>query len=182
MHKKKLKIVLRTLLNLLAVVDYISIENTLLRLDTEYNASIADPDMPIFFSKLAVIELSGWLEDSVDDILYEYIGQHLLDSDVIDPVKDIIQKNYGFKYSSNILKICLSVLGANNWENIVDKLKPVEYQNLKTITGSLTNSRNKAAHTSSVVTRTFNAPSSTLADFRKLKPSIQIIEREVKMM
>lgn len=162
------------------MVDYISIENTLQRLDTEFNASITDPDMPVLFSKLAVIELSGWLEDSVDDILYEYIGQHLVDTDVINPVKEIIRKNYGFKYDSNILKICLSVLGANNWENIVDKLKPIEYQNLKNITGSLSISRNMAAHTSAVATRTFNAPSATLADFRKLKPAIQIIEREVK--
>ena len=173
---------MQTLLKLLVVIDYISIENILLRLDTEYNASITDPDMPVFFSKLAVIELSGWLEDSIDEILYEYIGQHLLDSDVINPVKDIIQKNFGFKYGSNILKICLSVLGANNWENIVDKLKPVEYSNLKAITGSLTDSRNKAAHTSTVATRTFNAPSLTLADFRKLKPAIQMIENEVRMI
>lgn len=164
------------------MVDYLGIENTLLRLDTEYNACLTDPDMPIFFSKLAVLELSGWLEDSVDDILYGYIGAHLVDTDVIDPVKEIIKKNYGFKYERNIIKICLSVLGANIWENIVDKLKPIEYFDLKSITDSLTNSRNNAAHSSIIVTRTFSAPSSTLADFRKLKPAIQKMENEIKLL
>lgn len=44
----------------LLVVNYTDIEAKLLRLDTEYNNSILDPDLPIFFSKLAVIEFSGW--------------------------------------------------------------------------------------------------------------------------
>lgn len=164
------------------MVDYISIENTLQRLEKEYNACITDSDMPVFFSKLAVIELSGWLEDSIDVILNDYLDSHIVYSDVIDPVKEIIKKNYGFKYEKNILKICLSVLGANNWENIVDKLMPVEYENLKTITSSLTSSRNNAAHTSIVTTRTFNAPSLTLADFMKLKPAIITIEKEVGLI
>lgn len=165
------------------MVNYTAIKKTLVRLDSEYNTSIADPDMPVFFSKLAIIELSGWLEDSIDDILYDYMGRHLIDIDVIHDIKkDIIEKNYGFKYKQNIQKICFAVLGANNWENIKDKISTVDLLNLQTITGTLTNSRNNAAHSSTIVTRTFNAPSITLSEFNKLMPAIQTIEKEVKKL
>lgn len=62
------------------MVNYTDIEAKLQRLDTEYNNRILDPDLPIFFSKLAVIEFSGWMEDSVDSILYDYIDNHIVDS------------------------------------------------------------------------------------------------------
>ena len=51
------------------MVNYTDIEAKLQRLDTEYNNSILDSDLPIFYSKLAVIEFSGWMEDSVDSIV-----------------------------------------------------------------------------------------------------------------
>lgn len=165
------------------MINYTAIENTLIRLDSEYNASLADPDMPVLFSKLAIIELAGWLEDSLDDILFEYMSRHLIDSDVIRDVReDIIKKNYGFKFQQNIQKIYLAVLGANNWENIIDKINTADFLNFKSITGSLASSRNNAAHSSTIVTRTFNAPSTTLSEFRKLKPAIQTIESEVLLL
>ena len=71
------------------MVNYTDIEAKLQRLDTEYNNRILDPDLPIFFSKLAVIEFSGWMEDSVDSILYDYIDNHIVDS----TVKENIKKN-----------------------------------------------------------------------------------------
>lgn len=161
------------------MINYNNIENVLVRLDNEFNLSLSDPDMPVFFSKLAVIELAGWLEDSIDDMLFEYLDNHLLDAQIITVVKNTIKKNYGFKYEGNIQKICIAVVGANNWENIIDKLNDTDLNNLISITNTLSTSRNNAAHSSIVVTRTFNAPSITLSDFRKIKPAIMTIESEI---
>ena len=88
----------------LLVVNYTDIEAKLLRLDTEYNNSIFDPDLPIFFSKLAVIEFSGWMEDSVDSILYNYIDNHIVDSTVKENIKKNVKGNFGFNYYSNLFK------------------------------------------------------------------------------
>lgn len=43
------------------MVNYTDIEAKLQRLDTEYNNSILDPDLPIFYSKLVILNSrDGW--------------------------------------------------------------------------------------------------------------------------
>lgn len=161
------------------MVNYTDIEAKLQRLDTEYNNSILDPDLPIFYSKLAVIEFSGWMEDSVDSIVYEYIDNHILDPIVKQTIKKNVNGNFGFKYYSNLFKVFTSVLGVNTWENIEDKLKPQHFADLLNVTNTYTGIRNKAAHSSIVVMATFSSPSTTIAAYNKVKPAMIIIENEI---
>ena len=164
------------------MVNYTDIEAKLQRLDTEYNNSILDPDLPIFYSKLAVIEFSGWIEDSVDSIVYDYIDNHIVDPIVKQNIKKNINKNYGFNYYSNLFKVFTSVLGVDTWENIEDKLKPQKLVDLVNITSTFTGIRNKAAHSSIVVTATFSSPSTTIAAYNKVKPAMMIIENEISSL
>lgn len=120
------------------MVNYTDIEAKLHRLDTEYNNSILDPDLPIFYSKLAVIEFSGWMEDSVDSIVYDYIDNHIVDPIVKQNIKKNVQGNFGFNYYSNLFKVFTSVLGVDTWENIEDKLKPQNLANLVNVTSTFT--------------------------------------------
>ena len=161
------------------MVNYTDIEAKLQRLDTEYNNSILDPDLPIFYSKLAVIEFSGWIEDSVDSIVYDYIDNHIVDPIVKKNIKENVNKNYGFKYYSNLFKVFTSVLGVDTWENIEDKLKPQNLVDLENVTSTFTGIRNKAAHSSIVVMATFSSPSTTIAAYNKVKPAMMIIENEI---
>lgn len=48
------------------MVNYVDIENTLIHLDTSYLSSMSDPLLPILLSKTALIEFSGWIEQSMD--------------------------------------------------------------------------------------------------------------------
>lgn len=164
------------------MVNYTDIEAKLHRLDTEYNNSILDPDLPIFYSKLAVIEFSGWMEDSVDSIVYDYIDNHIVDPIVKQNIKKNVNANFGFNYYSNLFKVFTSVLGVDTWENIEDKLKPQNLANLVNITSTFTGIRNKAAHSSIVVTTTFSSPSTTIAAYNKVKPAIMIIENEISTL
>lgn len=161
------------------MVNYTDIEAKLNRLDTEYNKSILDPDLPIFYSKLAVIEFSGWMEDSVDTIVYDYINSHIIDPVVKQHIEKCVNGNFGFNYYSNLFKVFTSVLGVNTWENIEDKLKPQNLLNLVNVTSTYTGIRNKAAHSSIVVTNTFSSPSTTIAAYNKIKPAMMMIEHEV---
>ena len=161
------------------MVNYTDIEAKLQRLDTEYNNSILDPDLPIFYSKLAVIEFSGWIEDSVDSIVYDYIDNHIVDPIVKKNIKENVNKNYGFEYYSNLFKVFTSVLGGDTWENIEDKLKPQNLVDLVNVTSTFTGIRNKAAHSSIVVMATFSSPSTTIAAYNKVKPAMMIIENEI---
>ena len=164
------------------MVNYTDIEAKLQRLETEYNNSILDPDLPIFYSKLAVIEFSGWIEDSVDSIVYDYIDNHIVDPIVKQNIKKNIKGNFGFNYYSNLFKVFTSVLGVDTWENIEDKLKPQNLVDLVNVTNTFTGIRNKAAHSSIVVTATFSSPSTTIAAYNKVKPAMMIIENEISSL
>lgn len=159
------------------MVNYVDIENTLNYLDSTYLASMSDPLLPILLSKTALIEFSGWIEQSMDQILYDYLDSHICETYIIKYIKDQIKKNYGFKYENNILRILSITIGAYNLENVLNK---ININLLKTLLDKYSNKRNNAAHTHTAgTTTTYDAPSVILNDFRRIKPIITTIEKEV---
>lgn len=166
------------------MVNYNGIENTLIRLDVEYNLQMTDPQMPILFSKLAVIELCGWIEESFDDILHEYINRRILDSNCIRIVKEIVKNNYGFSYEKHTFKIFSTVIGVNNWENIIDNIPAVDFSNFQEILRNYSTIRNHAAHTHSPVgrTRNFDTPSLVLSNFYKIKNAVVVLENKINTL
>lgn len=74
------------------MIDYTSIQSTLNKLDSEYNTS-TDLQMPILYSKLAVLELCGWIETNIDGMLFEYINTHIVNPIYITKIKKIIDLN-----------------------------------------------------------------------------------------
>ena len=163
----------------LAVVNYSNIENTLANLDNTYLEYVSDSncELPILLSKTALIEFSGWIEQSIDQILYDYLDNHIVEININTYIKNQIRKNYGFKYENNILRILSITIGAYNLENVLDK---IDVYMFKTILNKYSGNRNKAAHTHTVgTTTTYDAPSTILNDYRRIKPIITTIEQEV---
>lgn len=166
------------------MIDYTNIESTLRKLDFEYSEQISDPQMPILFSKLAVIEFCGWIEESFDDVLYQYINSHIIDTDYKTIINGFINANYGFDYKNHTFKLFSIVIGINNWENILDKLPALALTNFQTILRDYSQIRNRAAHTYTLIgtTRTFDTPSVVLSNFNKIKNPISIIETEIQSL
>ena len=73
------------------------------------------------------------------------------------------------------------VIGANNLENILDELTPVDRGNLESILAAYHKEQNEAAHKNTIigVTRNFKSPSQVLTDFNKIESAIRTIERKV---
>lgn len=162
------------------MIDKIKISKTLKRLDTEYSKCISDPDMPILFSKLAVMEFCGWIEMSYDTILYEYIDSHIIETSCKKIIKGFIKNNSGFAYDKNTFKTFAIVLGANNWENVLDAISIEDKENFINILENYTKIRNRAAHTNTAgTTTTYYTPSNVIKDFNLFLPAISIIENEI---
>lgn len=73
------------------------------------------------------------------------------------------------------------VIGANNLENILDELTPVDRGNLESIFAAYHKERNEAVHKNTIIgaTRNFKSPSQVLTDFNKIESAIHTIERKV---
>ncbi|HEZ5653201.1 TPA: endoribonuclease, partial [Neisseria meningitidis] len=100
-------------------MDKILIEQTLNNLDSLYQNNPADQ---VYYSKLAILELSGWLEETIDELLIHY-SQSKLNSDNLKYFEEKIKNTWGANYSSNIRNLLIIVVGLINVETIENNLK-----------------------------------------------------------
>lgn len=135
-------------------------------------------------SKMAIMELSGWIEETIDSILVSYLDKNMTDSpqDLKNCIiNECIKTVYGFGYKNDYRPLMEKVLGAIRFKQIVEELNKNGGQNeiLKAEFGDLHNARRRAAHTQSVLhdeTKIFDAPSKTWDRFNKILPIMQNIE------
>ena len=165
------------------MVDYTEIKIVLQRIDAEYShyMSSGDTHMPQLLSKLATMEFGGWIEVSIDEILYNYLDNHIVDSNGKNIIKRFIKNIHGFSFNDHIYKIFSIVIGANNWENVLDELNIADRNNLESIADTYSRERNEFAHKNTIigVTTTYRSPSQVLADFNNIESAIKSIENSV---
>ena len=74
------------------------ISSTLNDLERLYNSANSQKKT-IYYSKLAVIELCGWIEETVDDILLMHVNRKCRESDNKNYFKNnVIKPNSSFQY------------------------------------------------------------------------------------
>ena len=158
------------------------INSTLLELDQLYNSATSQKKA-IYFSKLALIELCGWIEESLDDIIIRHANRKLKELDnrkyCID---NIVKPNYGFEYKKNVRPMLISLLGLIEVEKLEKNLeKTAQITLLKGYLGNIKDTRNTAAHTHlKGVTRRYNAPSRTRGDFNRISIILERIDNELR--
>ncbi len=162
-------------------MDKILIEQTLNNLDSLYQNNPADQ---VYYSKLAILELSGWLEETIDELLIHY-SQSKLNLDNLKYFEEKIKNTWGANYSSNIRNLLIIVVGLINVETIENNLK----QNggyldlLKNTTKSLKKARDDCAHTSTAgVTQQFQAPSYYKQVLINIYDSLIELEKELNLI
>lgn len=165
------------------MIDFSTISNTLTLLDGQYSSS-TDAAMQQLYSKLAVLELSGWIEVSFDTLCLDYVNRKIFEPSNRSKISAIIGKHYGFSFDSNIYPMMCSVLGIDTWENILDSFPPVAFSQLTTLLGAYKRLRDPAAHTNTVsgVTQTFRTPSAVMVDYTQIKPAFQYLETSISAL
>lgn len=152
-------------------------------IETEYNKSTTTTHYAILYSKLAVIEFCGWIEQIFDEILDAYITNKLVLPQNYSHIKDnVIKPNYGLHYDKNFRKMLMCIIGINNLESMEDDLDSHSgyLSTFKSILGSFTATRNVAAHTYTPyagVTVTYQSPSIVISNIRAITPILQKIEQ-----
>ena len=160
------------------------ITSSLNELDKLYNEATSKKKA-IYYSKLATLELCGWVEDTVDDVVLMHANRKLKAASNKKYVKDqIIKKTYGFQYNRHIRPMLISIIGLINLEGIENKLeKTGKITLLKQSLSNLRDSRNKAAHTHlSGAIHNYDAPSVIKGEFQKIKPALIEIDKELRAM
>jgi hypothetical protein len=154
---------------------------TVNKLDRLYNTTPTAE--ATYYSKLAIIELCGWIEQSMDMIADSFANRKLKTLPYQSIYKSIKEKNYGFVYKEHFRKMLYQTIGLHQMESLEKKLNHTgsitvfqsELETLKIL-------RNDAAHTYIDATKTYQAPSVTKAQLETIYPILRQIHKEIRKL
>ncbi|MFZ2727270.1 MAG: hypothetical protein WAX77_13530 [Methylococcaceae bacterium] len=152
------------------------IDSLLQKIAELYDATHDDTDK-VLYSKIALLELCGWLEMTLDRIVLEYAEPKLTESSNVKYLKEKVKSIYSFEYAK-FRDMLIGVIGIIRVESL-EKL--FEIQKLRTDLGELKKKRDDFAHTTIVVGAmlSIDAPSITINRLRILYPILEKLEEEL---
>lgn len=161
------------------------IKDLLDELKTLYD-STTDTNHKVYYSKLALMELCGWIELCIDEILENYIDTKLSLATNLNLAKTIyVKQTYGFEYDKNLRPLLIKIIGLINVEKVEDLLdfEGGTFTLLKSQLNNLVSLRNAAAHTTIVgVTHTYQAPHSMLINLNNIYNHLSKLELTLSMI
>ena len=158
------------------------IQNNLTQINNFYNNS-KRPKATLYFSKLAILELCGWIEESMDDVIKTYSKRHLKKSDNLRLVENqIIKRTYSFEYGQHFRNMLIQVIGIINVEKLEDNLDKTKFDIMQSTLISLKECRDKQAHTHlKDVTINIDSPSITQTRFQNVYNGLKNIESCIRI-
>lgn len=144
--------------------------------------SKGDNQLKDFWSKLALLEFCGWIEQSIDDIIEKFCKRKLSDTVNINYLNNkIIKSTYGFDYNKHFRKMLIEVIGIIKVERLEKKVNNTKLTTLKSHLGTLKRMRDNHAHNYlSGVTHRLHAPSFTISFFNGVYEGLREYESKIK--
>lgn len=132
----------------------------------------------LYASKFAIIELGGWIEMSMDDVIERCAIRHLSVQDNRDYCHEqIISRTYGFEYHKHFRGMLARLLGLVNverLERVVDG--PVHSAFLASLS-AMKVARDSEAHTYiKGAAKAINAPSVTIVHYQQIDRGLSQID------
>ena len=162
-----------------------AIEDSLRVLDVWYNEPSGGNDRPKLLSKLAMLELCGWIEENFDELIRNVDKITINDSQWV--CDNLIKKTSGFTYVSHLRPMLVKLIGevlTRRVEAEMDKNHNGELERMKSLLGSLWEKRCNLAHADVAANIAaqikFDAPSWSMNQYRILKKLFDSLENCIK--
>lgn len=158
-----------------------TISNNLRALKNLYDNS-KSPLESLLYSKMSVLELSGWIEESMDDIIRKVAKRKLKQiSNLKHLEQKIIHRTYQFEYDQHFRNMLIRLIGIITTEKLEQKLDKTKFDLMCSELKTLQEARNKEAHTHlRGITRSIDAPSVTMTRFRNVYHGLKNMEDTLK--
>lgn len=155
---------------------------TLRDLNKKYNNALStNQNDAIYFSKLALLEYCGWIEECFDTVVRRASKGKLKTDEFERLINEIIDKNYGFQYKQHLRSMLIKTIGLAKTEKMeLDLNKNGDITVFISELSAIKKDRNSAAHTwVKGATKSYPAPSITLGRLEKVYPIIKKLYSEV---
>ena len=98
------------------MVNKAAIDRNLRELSVRYERRSRNPRDPLYFSKLALIELCGWIEETMDSIARDCARRHsTAEANLTQAAEEVIGRTYGFHYGGHFRNM-LIVGNQQKWD------------------------------------------------------------------
>ncbi len=159
------------------MVDKTAIVEILDDLNDKYNKTSTNARDPLYYSKLALMELCGWIEVTMDEMILKCTQKSLSESRNVSYMERAIRRNYGFTYDDHFRDVLIKIVGLVNVERLETTVDPVKFELLKSSLGTLKAERDRAVHTQITdVTTTLSAPSSMVIHLSHVYEGLKDVE------
>ena len=140
------------------------------------------PKQSLFYSKLAIIELCGWIEMTMDEIVLRCAKRHIKETGNYNWLeKELVGRIYGFDYKSHFRKMLLGILGMSCVEIVEARVDQTKFLKMKSELAALKGIRDPAAHTHlKGATTSLDAPSVTLNRFNQIYEGLIEIDAQLR--
>lgn len=140
-----------------------------------------DKDNQVFYAKLAILELCGWIEVTIDEVVNNLGDKNLKTNECQKILKSEIKKVSSFTYENHFRKLIVQVIGLAGVEKteIIIGDEDIDLLDSKLKTLKLT--RDAQAHTFiDGVTPKLDAPSLTIKNYESVEKMISKIEKALE--
>lgn len=163
------------------MVDKTQIENNLTQIKSLFQKHIGDDEAP-YYSKLAILETCGWIEETMDDIVKLCAERHLANLDNLNYVKNtIIRRTTSFEYERHFRHMLMRILGIINLEKLEGSLDQHKFTPMKSSLDYLKKRRDEQAHTYiKNTTPRLDAPSVTERRLQDIYEGLKDIEASIR--
>lgn len=136
----------------------------------------------LFCSKLAILELCGWIEESMDDVVLKCARRYLKSFANVEFIKTkVVKRTYGFDYDRHFRPMLFRLIGLINVEKLEKKVDQGKQARLKATLTALKTVRDAQAHTHTKGTMpSINAPSVTLSQLSELYDGLIEYDRTLR--
>lgn len=111
------------------------VADTLTGIENWFKEPTGDNERPKLLSKLAVIELCGWLEEWMDEAIRQVNQSTLNDAQWVED--NIIKQTHGFHYNKHFRPMLCGVLGEHSIREIEDSFEQSHRGDLELIRSNL---------------------------------------------
>lgn len=138
----------------------------------------------LFYSKLAILELCGWIEMSMDDIALRTATRLIRNPQHIKFFKqEIVARISGFDYEQHFRRMLMAIIGLRGVAQMEKAVNQSKFQPMCGALNTLRLYRNKHAHEYiKGTTLVLDAPSLTISRFQTIYSGLTDVERVLRSM
>lgn len=147
-----------------------------------YHSSSKNNSLVALYSKFAILELCGWIEISIDDIVNRLAKKVRVKINQKN-IEDKVKYNSNFDYEKNFKFLIAQVIGIVNFEKVESMCDQSKLIKLQAALSTLKTERNKLAHTYiKNATNPISSPSLAISYFNDIYEGLIEFEKTLKLL